>query len=150
MDFESVAEKAREELAHCWEWHEEMATNIPTMDADHQDLAARYNALVHALFQNSDPALFEKCFRSLVSQVRRHFAYEQRLMTDMCYPDYEAHVAEHEKLLKDAEDLTERVTTGVESYDCSMLLQYIKLWLVEHIVSDDWKLARFLHHRRRE
>ncbi len=145
-----LSKSEREEAAHRWEWDEEMAVGIPTIDADHRDLAQRYNALVHALFQNGDPAVFEKCFRSLISQVRRHFAYEQRIMIDLGYKAHDSHAAAHEKLLNEAEDLTQRVTTGVEKYDCSALVLYVKYWLIEHIVRDDRKLARFLHSCRPE
>lgn len=144
------SESDREEAAHRWEWDEEMATGIATIDADHRDLAERYNGLVHALFQNGDPALFEKCFRSLINRVRRHFAYEQRLMIDLGYRAHDSHAAEHEKLLSEAEELTKRVTTGVEPYDCSVLTQYVKYWLIDHIVHEDRRLARFLHNCRDE
>lgn len=145
MDADPLSESDREEAAHLWEWDEAMSLGIPTIDADHRDLALRYNGLVHALFQNGDPALFEKCFRSLVSQVRRHFAYEQRIMIDLGYKACPHHTAEHEKLLREAEELTRRVTTGVEAYDCSVLVRYVKYWLIEHIVHEDRRLARFLH-----
>jgi len=148
MGFDAPTDSEEEEAAHRWEWDEEMNMGIPTIDADHRDLAQRYNALVQVLFRNGDPAVFEKCFRSLISQVRRHFAYEQRLMIDLGYKAHDSHAAEHEKLLNEAEELTRRVRTGAEKYDCSALVQYIKYWLIEHIVRDDRKLARFLHERR--
>ena len=142
------SENDRKEAAHRWEWDDRLATGITTIDADHRDLAERYNGLVHALFQNGDPVLFEKCFRSLVSQVRRHFAYEQRLMLDLGYSAHDSHTAEHERLLREAEELTQRVTTGVEEYDCSVLMQYVKDWLIEHIVHEDQRLARFINNCR--
>jgi hemerythrin len=150
MDSDPLCESDREEAAHRWDWDEEMSLDIPTIDADHRDLALRYNGMVHALFQNGDPALFEKCFRGLVSRVRRHFAYEQRIMTDLGYKAGPAHAAQHEKLLREAEELTQRVMTGVEAYDCSVLVRYVKCWLIEHIVHEDRKLARFLHDCRPE
>jgi hemerythrin-like metal-binding protein len=148
MDSNPLSENEREEAAHRWAWEEELCVGIPTIDADHRDLAQRYNGLVHALLHCGDPTVFEKCFRSLISQVRRHFAYEQRLMIDLDYKAQESHAAEHGKLLKEAEELTQRVTTGVEKYDCAVLAEYVKYWLIEHIVHEDRELARFLHERR--
>lgn len=144
MVSKSISERAHQEAEHRWEWDDKMSVGITSIDADHRDLAERYNGLVHALFQNGDPALFEKCFRSLINGVRRHFAYEQRLMIDLGYGAHDSHAAEHEKLLNEAEELTHRVTTGVEEYDCSVLAQYVKYWLIEHIVHEDRRLAHFL------
>jgi len=141
----SISESAHQEANHRWEWDDKMSVGIASIDADHRDLAERYNGLVHALFQNGDPALFEKCFRSLINRVRRHFAYEQRLMIDLGYKGHDSHAAEHEKLLNEAEELTQRVTTGVEKYDFAVLTQYVKFWLMEHIVHEDRRLAHFLH-----
>lgn len=148
----AVSENAREqagrleEAAHIWEWNDDMSVGVASIDADHRDLAERYNGLVRALFRDGgDPALFETCFRGLIHKVHLHFTYEQRLMIDLDYPAHDSHAAEHEKLLGEAEELTQRVTTGVEKYDCCVLVRYVKYWLIEHIAHEDRRLARFLH-----
>ncbi len=106
MALNPVSESDRDVAAHRWDWDDDMSVGVASIDADHRDLAERYNDLVHALFKNGDPALFETCFRSLITRVRRHFAYEQRLMIDLGYRAHDSHAAEHEKLLGEAEELT--------------------------------------------
>ena len=78
---------------------EQFGTNISVADDQHKTLFKMLNEL-HDLAGGSDRAAIGRSLDALVKFVVDHFATEEKLMQMHNYPDFDAHKAEHTKLLE--------------------------------------------------
>lgn len=117
---------------------------IPEIDAQHREIIRHYEALLRALMEGEDVTAFALSFHSLIHHVAQHFASEEQYMLNIGYDQYAEHKAEHEKLLRDADDFLRSVTTRFEKYDCSGLAKYFRYWIADHVLKFDQQLADFV------
>ena len=71
---------------------------------------------------------------------------EQLLMRFHAYPGYEAHQEEHDHLMADLKELSERLLTQ-ETTDSVREAENLERWLITHIQSEDQALAEYLKSR---
>lgn len=78
----------------------------------------------------------------LVMQTRIHFAVEESLMRLLSFPDTDAHVAEHRRLMEHFEKFRKRD----QDFDVAdELTEFIQTWLLGHIDNYDRKfVAHFI------
>ncbi|MCK5343936.1 MAG: hemerythrin family protein, partial [Candidatus Heimdallarchaeota archaeon] len=79
----------------------------------------------------------------LVNYTKTHFAFEEGLMKDNGYPDYEPHKAQHEKMVKHVEEV---LAEYEQDHDTAMsnAVEFLKDWLINHINGTDQKYSDFL------
>lgn len=82
----------------------------------------------------------------LETYVREHFSYEERLLRESGYPDYERHRHEHDVFAAHVRHLSRRVQLG-HAPRCREVLEFLRHWLVRHIQGSDRKYADFLKGR---
>ncbi|MEO8595943.1 MAG: bacteriohemerythrin [Candidatus Solibacter sp.] len=119
-----------------FEWKSEYATEIGSIDAQHQTLFALGRELYAAMSAGQGKAVMSKVLDRLVQYTKVHFAHEERLMLQHKYPNLAAHKAEHDALVKQVlafqvEFEAGRATMAVQ------VLQFLKDWLANHIKRSD-------------
>ena len=75
-----------------------------------------------------------------------HFKSEEAFMQKYAYPEYEAHRLEHIAFMRKTAELA----MGTMAYKKSIptdLLEYLKSWLVEHILVTDMKYKPFFEEK---
>ena len=123
-----------------FEWKNEYAVNIGSIDAQHRNLFAIGRELYAAMTAGQGKAALGRILDRLVQYTAGHFAHEERLMQLHKYPDFAAHKAQHDALGKQvlafqAEYNAGRVAMAVQ------VLQFLKDWLETHIKGSDLAYA---------
>jgi hemerythrin-like metal-binding protein len=85
----------------------------------------------------------------LIEDTREHFVSEQALMQRWSYPGYDAHAAEHRRLLEELRSLASGPGNGGPDVS-EALVASVRKWLTDHIRVMDHALARYLRERLQE
>ena len=82
----------------------------------------------------------------LVDYTVQHFGYEEREMRNRRYPQAEAHLEAHRKLVDEVSAFKHKFDSGKAAISVE-LMGFIRDWLVNHILKVDKALARYLGER---
>ena len=119
---------------------------IATMDREHLGQHGLLNDLKAAVRSGADDGVVYALLNELVGHTNLHFLSEQLLMRLHAYEAYESHFLEHERLLREVQNLRLSLVTGTET-DKHRLIEALRSWLLIHIQTADKTLAEFLSRR---
>jgi hemerythrin-like metal-binding protein len=129
-----------------FEWKQDYAVGISSIDGQHQNLFAVARELYAAMNSGQGKAAVGRVLDHLVQYTVVHFAHEERLMAEHGYPALAHHREKHAAL-------TRQVLAFQTEYDAGraamsvQLLQFLRTWLEHHIRTDDQAYAPFLKAR---
>jgi hemerythrin len=129
------------------QWTPALAVGHELIDAQHQELFRRFDALVRALTE-ADRAAVGQLYEFLGEYVVNHFSEEERLMGATGYPATAIHRAAHERFIRDYEDLKKLYAAAGPSAAVTVKTQtWIFDWLKAHICGTDMRFAEWLRTR---
>ncbi len=123
-------------------WQREYAIGIHRFDEEHQKLVALVNHLHVTLVVRREVEVADKVFEQLIRETRAHFTHEEDALTEAGYSEWEAHFAEHSKLLEEVVDLHRKFKMGTLS--AMLLLNFLKTWLIRHTQEVDRRYVPWL------
>ncbi|MGI9134222.1 MAG: bacteriohemerythrin [Rhodoferax sp.] len=123
------------------EWKDTYRLGEERIDQQHQTLFALANAMLDA----TEQAAQRLCAMQLYRHVHGHFKDEERLMQQVGYPDYAAHVQAHNALLQRLSSLSQDI--GNNRVDPAVVVDFMTNWGLHHIPQDDARLATYLQRR---
>jgi hemerythrin-like metal-binding protein len=123
-----------------FEWKNEYAMGIGSIDAQHQNLFAIGRELYAAMSAGQGKSVLARILDRLVQYTAVHFAHEERLMQLHRYPNFATHKAEHDALVKQVVAFQAEFTSGRATI-AVQVLQFIKDWLEKHIKGSDFAYA---------
>ena len=124
-------------------WSSAMATGIRQIDLQHQELIELINALDRACGAGDAQAALSEALPRLAAYVLFHFGTEEELMraSGIASDHFALHKSQHQ-------DFAERIRAqGADSDAAARLpefVEFLKAWLVEHIMGTDRKLVAVL------
>lgn len=127
-----------------FEWSDAYSVNLHTIDSQHKNLFRLAGDLHRAMLAGEAKNVLSQLLDRLVQYTVVNFSYEERLMQESGYPQFQAHKKlEHDNLtrrvLQFQEDFQEgRIALAVG------LLQFLKSWLQHHIMESDNKYAPYV------
>jgi hemerythrin len=128
-------------------WRPDLATGIPAIDRQHEELLFNVCALREAA-RTGDVGLAEGVLTYLERYAAEHFATEERAMWESGYPDLDAHWSLH---LSFATELARRKAAFRDGLAKGALLlelaRWMDRWLVDHLLGADAEMARFVRGR---
>lgn len=118
-----------------FEWQDNYSVGVASLDAQHKIIIKLINQLDDAENENGYLA---PILNRLEWYVQNHFRFEEALMRNAGFEDFDDHVKEH----RDFEDWLKTnvgaVRAGIEIRDLSMSInEYLKTWLTRHILVTD-------------
>jgi hemerythrin len=121
---------------------------IPEMDAQH----ARWIQLIEKFRSVGSGHLLEQpgidaaahALDELLNYTKSHFASEEQFITAHHYPDVEAHKKRHRELETVVAKLLDEIRAHASSSTPLKLNLFVTVWLLEHIMGEDDKYARFI------
>jgi hemerythrin-like metal-binding protein len=122
------------------EWRKEFETGIPGVDHEHRELVDLINRLHEHMASGADKARVAEFLGEVFARIAAHFALEESIMRKHAYDEYEAHKAEHERLLDEIRDIMDSASTTY----ASSLSTVVRDWFVNHFKSKDARLHRML------
>ena len=126
-----------------FDWSNNYSVAIGSVDAQHQKLFAIARELHAAMSTGQGNAALGRILDRLVQYTAVHFAHEERLMRLHDYPDFAAHKAEHDALVRQVMTFQQDFNSGRVTITVQ-LLQFLKDWLQNHIQGSDLKYAPHL------
>lgn len=124
------------------EWDDSYCIADDEINEQHQLLFRYVNDFLRA---ETDVAMTHSVIQ-LFKYTRQHFAYEEALMREVNFPEYEAHLRMHDHLVSRLGVLGDRIADG--SIDRTEIETFIKDWALGHIPRADAQLANFLRNRQ--
>jgi len=125
------------------EWHDGLSIGVPEIDAQHQRLIGLVNEVDEAVREQHGADIAASALRRLCDYAVEHFAAEEALMDPDAYADYDRHMAAHMDGTDKALEFLQAVDEDKE-VDMAAFLDFLSLWVREHIRDVDQGLGRHL------
>ncbi len=130
-------------------WNPSLATGHAKIDEQHQELFARADALIEAMFQGRAAAEVAGLVAFLRDYCRDHFAMEEQLMARTAYPSAASHAQAHRYFAQRLHEIEGMLAErGPNARAILDLKDLVRGWLVNHIGAVDAKLAAYLRGTR--
>lgn len=119
-------------------WNDQYSVHIPEIDEQHKKLFALINDLYDNIRQGHGEEAVDDTLKALVDYTHTHFEFEEKMMFDHHYPDFEQHCAEHTEMIRRIAELSNRRGQGPIGDE---LMTFLFDWLTHHILEEDMKYA---------
>ena len=117
-----------------------LRTDICSLDYEHARLVEVMEALCDSFERAGSAPEVADLFGTLHAKAAAHFALEERFMREKGYPLYDAHKADHERLLERIRYMMEAYEDGV-CEDCGTTLRAcLEAWFAGHVGKADSEL----------
>ena len=117
-------------------WSSELAVGVPEIDEHHEVLVTIFNDLHTAHDCGQGHAIIGSILCRLSDYASHHFAREEHYLRVLKCPDYEAHRAEHDRLMHHLSMLVHGYEMGSKRV-ADDTLAFLRTWLLTHILEGD-------------
>ncbi|HTT69610.1 MAG TPA: bacteriohemerythrin [Anaeromyxobacteraceae bacterium] len=127
-------------------WNASLSVGVETVDAQHQELLARADALLDAMRAGRSRAQVTPLLGFLRDYCREHFASEVALMRKVAYPELEDHAAQHASFTTRLACIEDDFQTfGPTTAIAAAVHELLCVRFVKHILEVDLAFASHLH-----
>ncbi len=126
------------------EWSDKLSTGVPSIDQQHKKLVGMANTLYDAMKAGHGKEVLNETLAGLINYTVTHFNYEEKLFAQTGYPKAAPHVKEHEDLKKQVLAIQEKMKAGVSFAQSMEVMEFLKNWLINHIMGSDKAYAPHL------
>lgn len=125
-------------------WKESYSVGVKMLDDDHKKLIKLLNQFQTAYDYHTGEAFERTALDELVDYTKYHFEREEGLMQELGYPDFAAHKAQHESMIREVSGFVQAYEMdGHEALDG--VVNYLKGWLINHINGTDKQYGPFMN-----
>ncbi|WP_419783808.1 bacteriohemerythrin [Maridesulfovibrio sp.] len=125
------------------EWSDKLNLGVPQIDNQHKELIRLVNGLISAVSLDRPEKTIKNVLKKLREYTVFHFNSEEVFMDSIGYDNLNKHVAEHIDLKKKVKEFQRYIYKG-ESVEVMTLLDFLKPWLLNHILESDREIAAFI------
>lgn len=126
------------------QWDKRMSIGVDAIDAQHKQLLAMMNRLHEACSGDAcDLETVRQAADEFSDYTHRHFRDEEQFMDSVGYPGFDEHVEQHMEGRMKAVDFYGDYLSGGTDVGRDML-EFLKDWLINHILKTDRKLGHYL------
>ncbi len=122
------------------EWNPQLTIGHPQIDSQHQQLVRLVNELHDAMTAGKGREMLKPLLERLVQYTRTHFATEESLMQQSRFAEYAEHKGQHETLARQVLEFKQQFDAGSRHLTIDVM-NFLRRWLQDHILSSDRKLA---------
>ncbi len=130
----------REELIA---WGPQFYIGLKTIDEQHKVLVDLINLTYSYFGKGSSKAKYKKVFKELLDYTVYHFGVEEKYFEAFGYEYSDAHKANHEEFIEKIRNFKNEFEAGDATVSFE-IIEYLKNWLLEHILEKDKKYVAFL------
>ena len=127
------------------EWCPEFDVGVAEVNRQHQRLIFIANELHRLSLRDNEEEGVIRVISALANYTRTHFRYEELLLERHGYGDLVEHKRKHAKLIADVLHFGKRVDRGEPVVN--ELLEFVKNWLINHIMKSDMAYRDHLNSR---
>ena len=125
------------------EWKDEYSVGIDSIDEQHKKLLGLINQLQTAVDFSTGEKFEQEALDQLVAYTKTHFSYEEGLMEENQYPDFEPHKAQHQKMIARVDEVLAEYALDQDTA-MSNASNFLKDWLINHINGTDKQYSSYL------
>jgi len=125
------------------EWDEKYSVGVAAVDHEHRELIGLVNEAHDRLMRPGGEEAVKDFLGEIFARISAHFALEEKIMRARNYDRYDAHKADHERLLDEIRDIMDDYEDG-ELFSEERFAQQLKTWFAEHFRTHDARLHRRL------
>ena len=123
-------------------WSDDYSIENERLDDHHKLLFELINRLGRGIADNNNALLELEVLTQLENYAMTHFIYEEIYMLDISYKDMEDHIAQHNLFRAKVGELRQ-LYCGVGEAGKQEVIEYLKKWAENHIVTEDNKIAQW-------
>jgi hemerythrin-like metal-binding protein len=131
------------------QWNDSMSVGIDEIDTQHMQLVSLINDLYSAMSKGQGKEQLNEIFNELFDYAKTHFFAEEKLMFVHGYQGYDQHKDEHKKFVEDIKKYKGKFEGG-DSKASIEVANFLKDWLINHIMKTDQQYAPYLRERIRK
>lgn len=125
-----------------FQWADALSSDFAPMDDDHREMFVLMNMVFSAARLGADTVT--QAVADLCLFTKEHFGREEAAMERAGYPSRDAHRYDHEYLIFRLEGLIDRLLAEGPERAGDDLVELLRRWLTEHILTFDTAFACFL------
>jgi hemerythrin len=125
-------------------WNRFLQVGDPLIDSEHKILVDYVNRIYELLDTPDNRGAVVSLLHSLLDHARRHFQNEGQLLTRLSIPERADHMREHDQMLRQAQDWLGRIESGREELQREQVLEFVREWVLRHILFVDMRLKPLL------
>ena len=125
------------------EWKHEFSVGNAAIDHEHEHLIEQINQLYYELDHSADSATIEAILGDIQADISTHFAFEELLMQEAEFAEFEEHKEDHQQLLDQIHDMIFHFHEDPES-GRELLANKLSDWFSHHFTSYDARLHQKL------
>ena len=119
-------------------WDKRLETGISTIDSQHKEIFKRIDKLGLSIINGRGKTELILLIDFLLAYIIEHFDAEEKLLSNLKYPEYYSHCEEHQKFRELCKDLVhEYQTRGVDQYLAIETEKKLIEWWENHILKSD-------------
>jgi hemerythrin-like metal-binding protein len=121
-----------------FEWNDLFSVKVPSIDEQHKELINYINKLHEAMLEGKAKNEIAPILTGLIDYTKMHFAHEEELFSKYNYYETQEHTEIHRNLEQQVIDFKARFDSG-EANLSTDLMEFLKDWLMNHIMDEDKK-----------
>lgn len=125
-------------------WENSMSVGIRKFDEQHQKLISHINELFKAMSEGRGKDQVTTTIDSLTAYTLTHFRDEEEAMASSDFAEYSSHKDEHEYFIQRLQEFREKQERGA-LFLSSEMLEFLQIWLTDHIMGTDKRYSRYLN-----
>ncbi len=125
------------------EWKDEYSVGIDSIDMQHKKLLSLINSLQTAVYFSTGEVFEHEAMDALVDYTKTHFSYEEGLMEQHGYPDFEPHKLQHQQMITRVEEVLAEYQQDKDTAMKNATI-FLRDWLINHINGTDKQYSAFL------
>ncbi len=123
-------------------WKNEFSVGVTEMDEQHKKLIAMINLLIADQKSLTAPETIARLLTEMTDYAQEHFRTEEYLMSEYGYDKKDHQVAQHEEFILKTRAFYTKADIGPNTLSVA-LLEYLKTWLIGHILKEDMQYKTF-------
>lgn len=128
-------------------WSHQYLIGNDLIDSEHHELFRLINAFHDHWIERRDHRSIAPLLNQLVAYAQAHFQHEEAIMLDAGFPG----LGEHQKIHEAMIDTIFKLCQSFEDKSIHLemeTMKFVKRWLVDHILKDDYLFRNFLARRK--
>ncbi|MDR2574454.1 MAG: hemerythrin family protein [Desulfovibrio sp.] len=123
-------------------WHRANEVGIPLLDEQHRGIVSIINTFFHLMRSGIHNQLLYSCIsEAMRNYTRIHFLTEESFLAEAGFEGLEKHKEIHQQLSLDIERMEQK---SIRDNDPAPLLDFLKMWWMEHINVEDRQYSECL------
>lgn len=127
-------------------WKNEFSVGVQEMDDQHKKLIAMINRLIAEQHTLTDPKTIAELLTDMIDYAQVHFRAEEYLMAEYGYDRKSQQEEQHKSFVEKTISFCSASDLGPNILS-EALLDYLSIWLVNHILNEDMKYKVFFRNK---